>query len=304
MAAFGWLESQVLMHGDVLPRTLLDRGFTFDGQPVRLVGPQGIFKPHRMRLPLSITTTPGGPYNDSFGGDGLLRYRYRGADPNHRDNLGLREAMRLRVPLAYFHGIVPGRYLASWPAFIVNDDRGALTFCVAVDDVTAVDRRAQIGVSEMSGPDLEPDDPGREARRAYITATVRQRLHQRGFRERVLRAYQGQCALCHLRHDELLDAAHILPDGEPDSEPLVSNGIALCKLHHAAFDRYFFAIRPDYTVEVSEAILREHDGPMLRHGLQGIHEQHILLPRSVALRPDLVFVQRRYERFLQQVRGV
>jgi hypothetical protein len=36
---------------------------------------------------------------------------------------------------------------------------------------------------------------------------------------------------------ELLDAAHILPDGHPKGEPVVPNGLALCKLHHAAFDR-------------------------------------------------------------------
>lgn len=54
-----------------------------------------------------------------------------------------------------------------------------------------------------------------EARRKYITSSVRNRLHQRGFRERVLSAYKEQCALCRLRHRELLDAAHIIPDNEP-----------------------------------------------------------------------------------------
>jgi putative restriction endonuclease len=303
MATFRWLESQVLIHGDVFPRATLEKGFLFEGQQVRLVGPQGIFKPQGMRLPLSIATTIGGPYDDSFGDDGLLLYRYRGTDPNHRDNNGLREAMRLRVPLAYFHSIVPGRYLAVWPVFIVGDDRGAVTFSVAVDDVSEVGRRLKLSEPGENLSGLEPDDAGTDARRAYITAAVRVRLHQRGFRERVLRAYQEQCALCHLRHEELLDAAHILPDGDPDSEPVVPNGIALCKLHHAAFDKYFFGIRPDYTVEVSEGILREKDGPMLRHGLQGIHGQQIHRPRSALLRPDPAFLERRYECFRQSVLG-
>lgn len=303
MATFQWLESQVLLHGDVFPRAALEKGFLFEGQQVRLVGPQGIFKPQGMRLPLSITTTLGGPYDDSFGHDGLLRYRYRGTEPDHRDNVGLRETMRLRNPLAYFHSIVPGRYLAVWPVFIVGDDRRALTFSVAVDDASELDRRLKVAEKGTGVPGVEPDDAGGDARRAYITATVRQRLHQRGFRERVLRAYQEQCALCRLRHEELLDAAHILPDGEPDSEPVVPNGIALCKLHHAAFDKYFFGIRPDYTVEVREGILREKDGPMLRHGLQGIHDQRIVLPRSPALRPEPTFLERRYERFRQRASG-
>jgi predicted restriction endonuclease len=51
-----------------------------------------------------------------------------------------------------------------------------------------------------------------EPRRAYVTATFPRRLHQVAFRERVLRAYAERCALCRLRHQELLDAAHITPD--------------------------------------------------------------------------------------------
>jgi putative restriction endonuclease len=115
--AFDWLTSQVEIHGDVLPRDLLARGFVLDEQRVPLVGPQGIFKPAVLELPLSITTAPGGPYNDVFGPDGLLKYRYRGTNPDHRDNQGLRQLMKQQIPLIYFHGIVPGKYLVSWPVY-------------------------------------------------------------------------------------------------------------------------------------------------------------------------------------------
>ncbi|MGD1149432.1 MAG: HNH endonuclease signature motif containing protein [Thermoanaerobaculaceae bacterium] len=297
MAAFQWLEAQEKTHGESLPRALLAEGFPFEGERVRLLGPQGIFKPQRMQLPLSITTTSNGPYDDGFRGDDVLYYRYRGTDPSHRDNVGLREAMCLGVPLVYFHGFVPGRYAAEWPVFIVNDDPATLTFSVQVDARPEIASRLRLAEGAGRRDGSLADDPGTEARRAYITAEVRVRLHQRGFRERVLRAYQEQCALCHLRHEELLDAAHIIPDGEPDSEPIVPNGIALCKLHHAAFDSYFFGIRPDCTVEVSEEIMREEDGPMLRHGLQGIHNQLIHRPSSPSLRPDPALLERRYERF-------
>jgi putative restriction endonuclease len=81
-----------------------------------------------MELPLTLRTTFSGPYDDNFGPDGLLRYRYRGTDPGHRDNRGLREAMRREVPLIYFHAIDRGKYLAIWPVFIVGDDPTALTF--------------------------------------------------------------------------------------------------------------------------------------------------------------------------------
>ena len=107
----------------------------------------------------------------------------------------------------------------------------------------------------------------------------------------VIRAYAERCALCRMRHLELLDAAHITPDSDAEGEPDVSNGVALCKLHHAAFDRFFFAIRPDYVIEVRPSLLLESDGPML--GLR-IH-----LPRRPIELPDRARLERRYEQFRQ-----
>jgi hypothetical protein len=74
------------------------------------------------------------PYDDSIGDDGLLRYRYRGTDPRHPDNVGLRLAMQQNTPLIYFHGVVPGLYLAEWPVYVVGDAPTNLTFTVSVDD--------------------------------------------------------------------------------------------------------------------------------------------------------------------------
>ena len=119
-------------------------------------------------------------------------------------------------------------------------------------------------------------------RREYVTAIVRRRVHQQAFRARVIEAYRTHCALCRLRHQELLDAAHITADTEATGEPVVSNGLSLCKLHHAAFDRHFLTVRPDYTIEVRRSILEETDGPMLIHGL-GLHDRPIYLPREVSL---------------------
>lgn len=291
-AAFEWLAEQVRLHGDVLPRNILAQGFKYQGVRVPLLGPQGIFKPKIMDLPLSITTIPSGPYDDGFSKEGLLQYRYRGTNPWHPDNAGLREAMGRRLPLVYFHRVIEGKYLAVRPVFIVGDDPAKLTFKVQVDDAqyASYDLR-----SELDG--LVAADNTVDARRSYITTTVRQRIHQRSFRERVLRAYQEQCALCRLRHEELLDAAHIIPDGEEGGEPIVPNGLTLCKLHHAAFDRQFLTIRPDYIIEVRADILREKDGPMLLHGLKEMQDKRILLPRIVRERPSPALLERRYERF-------
>ncbi len=289
-AAFDWLGRQVSMHGDVLPRAVLARGFELDGQRVPLIGPQGIFKPRLMQVPLSITTSPKGPYDDAFGSDNLVRYRYRGTNPQHRDNVGLRFALQNGLPLAYFHGIIPGRYLAMWPVYVTGDAPEALTFSVAVDDA----------VHAGLFPQSQPATSGvAEVRRGYVTSLARRRLHQRAFRERVLLAYRNQCALCRLRHSELLEAAHILPDSEPEGEPVVRNGIALCRLHHAAFDRFFLAVRPDGIIVVRPDVLEESDGPTLQHAIQGLHGQSILIPRKLEEQPAIEFLERRYARFLE-----
>ena len=291
--AFEWLSQLIDIHGDVLPRQVLTQGFDFRGTRVPLLGPQGIFKPRILpEIPISITTSPKSPYNDSFSPAGFLLYKYRGTDPKHHENVGLRKAFNRKTPLIYFHGVVPGKYLAVWPIFIVGDMVDQLTFRVAVDDMTYVHKMKEV----VSGAGVVNDSDA-EARRAYITYGVKNRLHQRGFRERVLSAYKDQCALCRLKHRELLDAAHIIPDSEIGGEPIVKNGISLCKLHHAAFDNLFFGIRPDFIVQVREDIMTETDGPMLRHGLQGLNNTKLVTPRNHDLRPDPDLLSVRWERF-------
>lgn len=161
-------------------------------------------------------------------------------------------------------------------------------FSVAVDEEWVLQGAAQIA-TELSDTPL---------RREYATRTVRQRLFQAEFRRRVVDAYRERCALCSLRHRELLDAAHITPDSDA-GDPIVSNGLALCKLHHAAFDGFFFAITPDDRVVVRPSILTESDGPMLIVGLQQIDGALIQLPVHHDQRPDRDRLAARYEAFVR-----
>lgn len=126
---------------------------------------------------------------------------------------------------------------------------------------------------------------------------TRQRLHQATFRQRVLQAYRQRCAICRLKHAELLEAAHILPDGHPRGEPIVPNGVSLCTLHHAAFDRHVFGVTPNLVIEVRRDILEEVDGPMLRYGLQEIEGSKLIVPTSQHLQPRREFLEERYEAF-------
>lgn len=292
LAAFGFLEEQTRLRGPVLHFEVLRTGFSFQGQRICIASfARGIFKPASLQWPLSIVSVPivegkPRPYEDEMDENGLLRYRYFRDDPSHSDNSGLRELMRSQLPLIYLHGVEEGWYRPLWPVFIVHDEPSILTFTVAVDDasVLAGDRVAESAAAE--------------ARRQYVTRLVQQRLHQESFRHRVLRAYSGKCTVCRLAHAELLDAAHILPDSHPLGEPWITNGLSLCKLHHAAFDANILGIRPDLKVEVRRDILEEIDGPMLVHGVQEFHDRPLLvLPRIRQERPNREFLEERYEMF-------
>jgi putative restriction endonuclease len=294
-AAFRFLEERTKLSGEggSLRRALLQQGFEFEGQRVPLLGPKGIFKPAVLSLaPLSITTVPvvegqERPYDDAVGADGLLRYRYRGLDPQHPDNVGLRRAMQLQLPLVYFHGVVPGLYVPVWPVYMVGDDPVSLTFTVSVDERRFVSIGATI-----------EDSSETDIRRRYTTRLVNARLHQAEFRERVVKAYRYHCAVCRLKRTELLEAAHILPDSTPQGVPSVRNGVALCKLHHAAFDYNIMGITPDRVIQIRDDVLAEVDGPMLVHGLQGFHGRRLWIPAQVQSQPDPNLLRERYETFL------
>ncbi len=283
LTAFDWLFEQTRIHGDVLPRKLLETGYFLNQNRIPLLAPQGIFKPKILDLPLSITTVPNSPYHDSF--REYVMYKYRGTDAAHRDNVGLRRLMELKRPLIYFFGITPGQYLATWPVYVVDDDLSSLSFRIEVDETASLSEKSPVTI----------ENP--EIRRAYVTASVRQRLHQRLFRERVLDAYQSRCSFCNLRHRELLDAAHILPDSEPEGDPMIQNGLALCKLHHAALDSYMICVSPDHIIHVRQDILEEQDGPMLQHGLKELNEGRLLLPTQKRHWPFPEFLERRWARF-------
>ena len=78
----------------------------------------------------------------------------------------------------------------------------------------------------------------------------------------------------------------------------VVGGMSLCRLHHAAFDRLLLGVHPSYVIHVRRDILEEVDGPMLRHGLQGLEGQRIVVPRRVVERPDEVRLGARWEEFV------
>ncbi|MEQ9399339.1 MAG: HNH endonuclease [Longimicrobiales bacterium] len=289
-AAFEWLRAREREHGVSLPWSILIQGFEYRSTRVPLVSMQGIFKPKILDVPISIRTSAKGPYEDGIADDRLF-YRYRGRDPSHRDNRGLQTAMMEDLPLVYFHAVASGRYLATYPVRIVADRPHDLTFTVSLDEAATDYAIPHGGMTGREG-----------LLRGYQTAQVRRRVHQGAFRERVLAAYRERCALCRLKHRELLDAAHIIPDAEPEGVAEVRNGLSLCRLHHSAFDSLFIGITPDYRVEVRPDLLEEEDGPTLKHAIQGIHGSDLLLPRAKVDRPDRGLLEVRFQRFIEAAR--
>ena len=120
-AAFDWVAGEVSAAGGLVSEGALREGFVYDGRRVRLFGGQGIFVPSGMGLPLSIRSSTRSSYVNEFDSDGLLRYRYQSGGRDNADNAGLREVMRLRLPLVYLHVVVGDRYAVVWPVFVVGD---------------------------------------------------------------------------------------------------------------------------------------------------------------------------------------
>jgi putative restriction endonuclease len=272
----------------------LRAGFEFLGERIPLINPQrGIFKPRRMQHLLSIRTVfprSGARvwYDDQrdvhrqiYEGDESVEYAFMGDNPDAADNRWLRDAMDNRVPIIYFLGVAPGCYQAIVPTFIVGWDPRAL--------------KASVAFGLPAGVGLEL--PESEAERRYALREVKQRIHQASFREAVIAAYGGRCALSGLPEPLLLDAAHIVADKDEQlGQPIVPNGLPLSKIHHAAFDAHLIGIDPEYRIHVSERLLSRRDGPLLE-ALKRLDLERLNLPVREKDRPDRDRLAIRYELF-------
>lgn len=247
---------------------------------------RGIWNPKSYAATLTIVSDPNGEYDDGDHGASLYRYSYEkvrpGADPRGGRNHKLREAMRLQLPIIMLRKLADARFVPVMPVYVVKDEPENRRFLLAVDE------------SLRFLPDLgQLSDP----QKSYVERIMNQRLHQPEFRSRVLRAYSLRCAVCELKKSKLLDAAHIIPDSDVDGTPSVTNGLALCKIHHATYDQNIIGISPQYEVHVNRDILEETDGPMLKHGIQEMDRRKLWIPTSTRDRPSQALLERRFEEF-------
>jgi len=282
LAAFRWLDEETgAGRYDFSRRELRD--FIYIGERLPLVDAQkGIWNPKEFSSTLSIVSMLKSKYSDETDADSeLVRYNYRDTHVEG-DNTKLRIAMNRSDPLLFFKEIVDGRYVARYPAYVLADDPDAQVFLISFEESF----RFFADPFQMTGDE-----------RRYADRISKARLHQPMFRARIMRAYSGTCAVCRLKHVELLDAAHIISDSDTKGFATVTNGMALCKIHHAAYDRNLLGISPDYRVAIDAKLLEEIDGPMLRYGLQDMNGLSLELPKQRANYPSKEALAVRYERF-------
>lgn len=243
---------------------------------------RGIWNPRDLQATLSVLSTPSGPYDDEALDGSVFRYDYR-AGSTDGDNRKLRRAWELGLPIILLRKVGPSAFLPLFPVYVIADKFEERHFLLGLDE----------SLRSLS----DPANPTPIERR-YIKRLTRQRLHQPEFRARVLLAYNTSCAVCQLKHGRLLDAAHIIGDSDDDGDPVVTNGLTLCKIHHTSYDTNMMGISPDYTIHVNRDLLDEVDGPMLKHGIQEMNQRPLTLPQRRTDHPDRERLASRFESFL------
>ena len=148
---------------------------------------------------------------------------------------------------------------------------------------------ANVDDADMLGMVAEP--------RRYAVVAARRALREIGFRNRVLGAYGYRCAMCGIQL-RLLDAAHILPAAHPDSTDGTDNGVAVCALHHRAYDRTLVTFDARFRTHANDAVIERlaaenEDGGLaaFRRNLRPI----LSLPSDRRNRPAQRFVKRANE---------
>lgn len=292
LATMKWLEEQRINGHEILTFQTLNDGFRWHGHRIQLINRnQGIWRPKQFRGAFSFKTTSteedSRPYDDTIDDDGLLHYQFTDSDNKAWTNNAMIEAHLRKYPLVWLIRVPsmknPTLYYMRFPAYIKDVNLQNREFIIDIDD--------WIPSGNLTTP------PPIEKK--YKSRWMKERIHQHDFREHVLSAYQISCAVCDLPHAQLLEASHIIADSRETGAPEVSNGLALCRLHHTAYDRHLLGIDADRRIHVATRAKR----------IETIHLQTGLLPfegRSLThvpaakqMRPDGDRLAEHFKEFLQ-----
>lgn len=173
------------------------------------------------------------------------------------------------------------------------------------DPLPALERLADISPSHgpflPSPEELSEDEPQISARAAFEYRMTKVRgFNARKFRREVKLAYRNRCAFCGIELGDIdgvpsgIDAAHILAWSKHDLD-VVSNGIALCKLHHWAFDASLLLpvlTGQDYVLRFTTLAERIDTSSLQKICEDGLVIPKEWLPVDIAQRPNPHFLQK------------
>jgi putative restriction endonuclease len=262
--------------------------FTSGGNRIFLRSQQGIFKPAELSEPLSITSTLESPYNDAPIEGTCVLYDFL-SEGREFENDGLKKAAQAQQPLIYFLQVTKKpspEYVVFAPVYVVGWDDARRQFIIDL----AEQKRGSTSHPPLTRGQLElpvirtarsPDEI-RELTRSYEITEVQRRLYHARFRNEILNAYRNRCAVCRLRVRSLLDAAHVTEDRDPKPAIAVSEGLALCAIHHRAFDAEILRFDAEYRVRIK---LRTSAGEGEETMLLAFEGRELTLPKDERLWP-------------------
>lgn len=121
------------------------------------------------------------------------------------------------------------------------------------------------------------------------------------FRLIVAEQYESRCAMCDI-HLDLVEAAHIVPHAHDMGTDEPSNGIALCPLHHAAYDSGLIYFDEKYDIHLNKERVSylektRQDGGIKK--FESLHNARLAIPRAKLFQPDVDLI-----RIANRIRGI
>lgn len=271
--------------------------------------PKGIFKPRDLDVALSVRIQLDSPYPDGEifvreDGTWYFAYHQENADAAKRDaeyaNRGLMRCIETRVPVGVLRERVPDKansdtYDVLGLAMPVMWEAGYFLFeGIRADGFWRLgDTQTDLLLSEAEREELNsPEEAPTDDYDARVRA-IRQIVARRGqpkFRDGLLNAYAGACAVTDSNTPAVLEAAHIRPYRGPESNVL-PNGLLLRTDIHTLFDLALLAIDPATNrVAISKSLAgsdyAELEGKPLRS------------PATEAARPSIIALQSAWDRYV------
>lgn len=248
---------------------------------------KGIHKPADLSHALSVRQSLEGPYTDAIRvtpSGWVLDYNQEGSDPNYFTNRALQECMKDAVPVGVVIQVKPKpnpRYKVLGLGAVTSFKDGRFAIRQYESSIESA-----IDVVAFS-PDFDATSLDDARKKELRSIAIRR--GQPGFRNELIEAYNGRCAVTGCPLQPILEAAHILPyRGEKTNH--VQNGLLLRADIHALFDLGLLSIDSNNLTIITSPDLQGTD-------YQNLSGKEILLPTSKAQWPSREALEARAKLF-------